>query len=221
MDFETFWAAWPKKKGKAEARKAWDKVPEDVHMAALAAVNAQKAGDTQFNRYTPHASTWLNQQRWEDEVDSTPPREASNRHGPPDHRSFSYHDGHCSFTHNGRSCPLPGNICHGASTAPGPWYCLWHAKPGNCGHGPDQDEFFRVYEEHGKEHVTMTYEMNCDAVLDKIIAENGSWPREQGEGRTAYRNRMLKTCHALLGRLQDKIALPDIPTNIDNKDARD
>jgi len=64
--FAAFWEAYPRKVGKGAARKAYAAAirrgtPEQL----LAAVKAQcMAGD----QYTPHPTTWLNQDRWLDET---------------------------------------------------------------------------------------------------------------------------------------------------------
>ena len=69
--FEQFWCAYPKKKDKARARKAWDKV--DVPMQTiLDAVEKQKKTSQwmrEDGRYIPLPTSWLNGRRWEDEVD--------------------------------------------------------------------------------------------------------------------------------------------------------
>ena len=70
--FDAFWAAYPKKVGKGEARKAFQKVKVPVS-ALVEAVNRQKQSD-QWRRdkgqYIPNPATWLNQGRWEDELPS-------------------------------------------------------------------------------------------------------------------------------------------------------
>jgi len=71
--FETFWKVYPKKKGKGEARKAFAKALKKTTVEALVeAVNKQKQ-QTQWTRdagqFVPYPATWLNQERWEDEVD--------------------------------------------------------------------------------------------------------------------------------------------------------
>jgi hypothetical protein len=69
--FDEFWLAYPRKIGKAAAERAWDrhKPPlEDV----LKAIEVQKASDQwQKNdgQFIPHPTTWLNQGRWEDDVE--------------------------------------------------------------------------------------------------------------------------------------------------------
>ena len=76
--FEKFWKAYPKKEGKSVARKAFGNVKVPIE-TLLSAVNRQKC-NPQWNRdggqYIPLASTWLNQERWEDEVYSPAGNEA-------------------------------------------------------------------------------------------------------------------------------------------------
>jgi hypothetical protein len=71
-DFLKFWKAYPKKTDKAMAWKAFKKLKmNDEFLATLIkAVNQQElhSRDIQF---VPHASTWLNKKRWEDEIKST------------------------------------------------------------------------------------------------------------------------------------------------------
>ena len=70
--FDAFWAAYPIKKAKAAAKKAWKKLaPSQVLQAKiLAAVENQKRWP-QWNkdggRFIPHPATWLNGRRWEDQ----------------------------------------------------------------------------------------------------------------------------------------------------------
>lgn len=68
--FDVFWESYPKKVGKEAARKAFAKVKVPVE-TLVAAVEAQKRGE-QWKRdngkYIPNPATWLNQGRWEDEV---------------------------------------------------------------------------------------------------------------------------------------------------------
>ena len=61
--------------GKDAARKAFDRRRVDVTLeAVLAALELQK-GSQQWQRdggrYVPHPATWLNQGRWQDEVDTS------------------------------------------------------------------------------------------------------------------------------------------------------
>ena len=71
--FAAFWAAYPKKAGKADALKAWNKLKPDIVLQAKMgeALTAQKKSPqwTKDNgQYIPMPSTWLNGKRWEDEV---------------------------------------------------------------------------------------------------------------------------------------------------------
>jgi len=63
--FEQFWRAYPRKVGKGHALKAWrtavKKAPADVILAGL-----QRAVFPVRTQYVPHASTWLNGERWAD-----------------------------------------------------------------------------------------------------------------------------------------------------------
>lgn len=71
--FDRFWLAYPRKIGKADARKAfdraWRKLPAfDEEKILAGGLERAKAGwvDPQF---IPHAATWLNGERWTDEPD--------------------------------------------------------------------------------------------------------------------------------------------------------
>lgn len=71
--FAEFWSAYPLKKAKATAEKAWQKLKPsaDLQAAILSAIAAHKlSADWQRDggQYIPHPTTWLNQRRWEDEV---------------------------------------------------------------------------------------------------------------------------------------------------------
>ena len=70
-DFEEFWKAYPKKVGKPAALKAWKKLkPRPDLGVVLTAIESQKQSEQwQEKRFIPHASTWLNQGRWTDELE--------------------------------------------------------------------------------------------------------------------------------------------------------
>lgn len=69
-DFDQFWSVYPKKVGKADARRAFGKVTEPVH--TLVAAVRRQSKSAQWNKdggqFIPNPATWLNQQRWEDEL---------------------------------------------------------------------------------------------------------------------------------------------------------
>lgn len=73
-DFERFWTAYPRKTGRGEARKAYGKAAGKIHgpdppAMLLQALERVKATWTDA-QYIPHAATWLNQERWEDEPET-------------------------------------------------------------------------------------------------------------------------------------------------------
>jgi hypothetical protein len=74
MTFAEFWAIYPRKVSRREADKAWNKLsPLDQELVSDALPNHVqywKLKDTS-SEFIPHASTWLNQARFEDELDMT------------------------------------------------------------------------------------------------------------------------------------------------------
>ena len=71
--FREFWAAYPRKVGKWAAWKAWRKLKITAELKAtiLAAVKAHKESDPwtkDDGKFIPHPGTWLNNRRWEDEM---------------------------------------------------------------------------------------------------------------------------------------------------------
>ena len=72
--FDDFWEQYPRKVGKKMARTAWAKLTSKQKVDALAAINKYvkywqlKETDMEF---IPHASSFLNQERFEDEIDLT------------------------------------------------------------------------------------------------------------------------------------------------------
>jgi hypothetical protein len=72
-DFDQFWAVWPKRKAKKDARKAW-KQTEDVRPPIdelIKIVKAHCMTDSWMKddgEFIPHPGTWLRGERWEDEL---------------------------------------------------------------------------------------------------------------------------------------------------------
>lgn len=80
--FDVFWQAYPRKTGKAAARKAFDKAkpPLDVVLKAIEAQKHSAQWQRDNGQYIPYPATWLNQGRWEDEVqEDKPPAESEPR----------------------------------------------------------------------------------------------------------------------------------------------
>lgn len=72
--FEEFWKAYPKKLGKGAARKAWKKLNPSSSLLTniLEAIKKQKSCEQwckDNGQFIPHPATWLNQERWQDEVE--------------------------------------------------------------------------------------------------------------------------------------------------------
>ncbi len=71
MTFENFWSQYPKKVGKLTAKRSWEKLSLDNQQKALEAIAEHRkywvAKGTDWE-FIPHASTWLNQERFEDEL---------------------------------------------------------------------------------------------------------------------------------------------------------
>lgn len=70
--FDEFWKAYPKKKNKGQAEKAWSKIkqPSEILQQILEALKWQKASQdwTKENgQFIPHPATYLNGRAWEDE----------------------------------------------------------------------------------------------------------------------------------------------------------
>ena len=68
--FNRFWEAYPRKVSKRTAYKAFMKLKVDSKKLELMlnAIKQQKQSDQwQDERYIPHPTTWLNQERWNDE----------------------------------------------------------------------------------------------------------------------------------------------------------
>jgi len=72
-DFERFWTAYPKKIGKLDASKSWErakgKPPIDQIIDILENQKASKQWQKDNGQYIPNPSTWLNQGRWEDSLE--------------------------------------------------------------------------------------------------------------------------------------------------------
>lgn len=67
--FDDFWSYYPRKVGKGAARKAYTKAlklttHDDIMFGLSEQMPSMQSKETQF---IPHASTWLNSERWNDE----------------------------------------------------------------------------------------------------------------------------------------------------------
>jgi hypothetical protein len=79
-DFDEFWSAYPKKRSKEAALKAWKKLKpgKQLKEQIIEAVNKQ-AKDPEWHRengqYIPYPATWLNAGGWQDEGTQLPERD--------------------------------------------------------------------------------------------------------------------------------------------------
>lgn len=74
--FAAFWKAYPKKKGKTDALKAFKKLKPTQGMIdqMLAAIEKQKKSDQwqrEHGQYIPYPAKWLKHGQWEDEVEES------------------------------------------------------------------------------------------------------------------------------------------------------
>jgi hypothetical protein len=76
--FDEFWSLYPRKIAKATARKAWAKLSAEQQLMAAKAIDTHcqywRAKETELE-FIPHASTWLNGERYFDEIIIEPRRE--------------------------------------------------------------------------------------------------------------------------------------------------
>lgn len=76
-DFEAFWAEYPKKKSKGEAKKAWSQLKPSREiisaiMAKLPVLKASHDWTKDGGQYVPNPATWLRAEGWEDVPTETP-----------------------------------------------------------------------------------------------------------------------------------------------------
>lgn len=89
-DFEAFWAAYPRKTAKWDARKAWHAAVQRRGLsapAAIAAVEAQARSDQwtrDGGRFVPSPAAWLSGGRWLDDVSALADSENSKKGGAAD-----------------------------------------------------------------------------------------------------------------------------------------
>lgn len=73
-EFDTFWAAYPRKKGKIAGRKAFDKAIKLTSLEQLLQgidfLKSEIKRNATKIEFVPHPASWLNDGRWEDEPDS-------------------------------------------------------------------------------------------------------------------------------------------------------
>ena len=82
--FDNFWKTYPRKVGKAEAKKVWRKLKPSKALFAEIIKAIQKQNQTVWHdmdkQYIPHASRWLRNERWLDEIPE--PEQKDDIHSP-------------------------------------------------------------------------------------------------------------------------------------------
>ena len=71
--FDMFWDAYPKKKGRKTAEQSWGKIKDldiDLILSAIKKQKETKEWKKAGGQYIPYPATWLNQERWKDEIDA-------------------------------------------------------------------------------------------------------------------------------------------------------
>ena len=72
--FDAFWIQYPRKAGKFTAKRSWEKInpDQDLQKKILESLERFKKSMSWMKdngKFIPHPTTWLNQKRWEDEVE--------------------------------------------------------------------------------------------------------------------------------------------------------
>jgi|688.fasta_scaffold449240_2 hypothetical protein len=89
IPFEQFWQAYPRRIGKGNAEKAWEKhgcsalLPQILTAVRKCKVSADWTKDA--GQFIPHPATWLNRKGWEDEMG---PRSGATSTIPGEHESI-------------------------------------------------------------------------------------------------------------------------------------
>lgn len=96
--FEVFWKLYPNKKSKKDARKAWEKLKPSAElrltlMTALGSHRLSRDWTKDDGQYVPMASTWLNGERWTDELVPASAAKASAFNNLPNHTPDMYQGG--------------------------------------------------------------------------------------------------------------------------------
>jgi hypothetical protein len=86
-DFLRFWSAYPRRVSKADAVKAWGKLAPSAELVEeiLTSIERQKHDSHLLGnqkQYIPYPASWLNAERWKDEVNTQPTVSGNGRHKP-------------------------------------------------------------------------------------------------------------------------------------------
>jgi hypothetical protein len=83
ITFDDFWALYPRRVAKKAARLAWSKIPPSQHVEILQALLAwAKVWSGMELCYIAHPASWLNGERWSDELPTGVVTSTSSSHVP-------------------------------------------------------------------------------------------------------------------------------------------
>jgi len=71
MNFNEFWSLYPRKVARKDALTAWNKLSTEKQEKAQKAISSHLkmwAAECRLIQFTPHAASWLNAERFEDEI---------------------------------------------------------------------------------------------------------------------------------------------------------
>lgn len=72
--FQEFWTAYPRKKAKPHALKAWkNALTKTSHQEIIDGARRYRDDPYRQPAYTPHPATWLNREGWNDDPEPAPP----------------------------------------------------------------------------------------------------------------------------------------------------
>jgi hypothetical protein len=109
-DFARFWAAYPKRKNRGQAEKAWVKLqpPIDTVLSVLEVQRRSRDWVKDGGQYIPYPATWLNAKGWLDEVPADLGRQATNGGAADSSEKYPYFSTCHScgeFHQEGIACP--------------------------------------------------------------------------------------------------------------------
>jgi len=74
IPFEKVWSLYPLKKSKKKASEKWNRLKPDVQEKIIKDIPLRKEDDSWKRGFVPHMITYLNQERWEDEIVTKSPQ---------------------------------------------------------------------------------------------------------------------------------------------------
>ncbi len=114
--WERFYSAYPKKEGRGNALKSWEKItkgmtPDELEVftqKVVTSILAQKKSrwDASERKFIPMPATWLNQSRWDDEIPTVSMQEK--KEGTPDIcgcGKYAFNRTHCSRCYTKQANP--------------------------------------------------------------------------------------------------------------------